>query len=360
MKTLLLIGGGHAHVHVMASLARDPIPGLAVTLVTPYERQVYSGMLPGWVAGHYALEDCVLPLPPLAAESGIHFLQSSVTHIDPDQSTIMLDDGSSLAFDFASIDTGTQFNPDLIPGAREHALLVRPIEHFITAWQTRRLELAAHHGGEVVVVGGGAAGIELLLGMQHALPHCRFTLISAANTLPGGVGPRLARILKDRGVTLLGNTAASAIGAKDVTLADGRQVKSDCTIVAIGATAGFLIPAPGLDRDERGFIAVNDCLQSTSHPRIFAAGDCATQIVNPRPKSGVYAVRAGPPLIANIRHALAGLPLQPHTPQSRSLYLISTGDRHAIGSWGNWTWAGKWVWRWKDRIDRAFITRYSR
>lgn len=356
MKKLLLLGGGHAHVHVLRSLAAAPLAGCEVTLVSPYDRQVYSGMLPGWVAGHYPLEDCVIPLAPLARMATIRFQQTAATHIDPEARRVRCADGSELQFDVLSIDTGTAFDPAAITGAAEHALLVRPIEQFITQWQAARSRLKS--GDTVVMVGGGAAGIELLLAMHHAQPQCRFALISAANTLPGTVGPRLARILKARGITLHAATAAQRIFADRVQLTDGREIASACTIVAIGATAGFLIPAPGLARDERGFIATNHFLESTSHPRIFAAGDCASMAGHPRPKSGVYAVRAGPPLLANIRKALNEEALAPYTPQARSLYLISTGNRHAIGSWGDWSWEGGWVWRWKNHIDRAFMTRY--
>lgn len=357
MKRLLLLGGGHAHVHGLKSLAESPIADCEVTLVSPFDRQVYSGMLPGWVAGHYALQDCVIPLAPLAQAAHIRFLQTAATHIDADARRVRCADGSELEFDVLSIDTGTSFDPAAIDGAAEQALLVRPIEQFITRWQAVRERLQP--GDPVVMVGGGAAGIELLLAMHHAQPQCRFALISAANTLPGTVGPRLARILKARGITLYPATSAQRIFADHVALTDGREVASACTIVAIGATAGFLIPAPGLARDERGFILTNEFLQSTSHPRIFAAGDCASMAGHPRPKSGVYAVRAGPPLIANIRQALCEEPLAPYTPQTRSLYLISTGNRHAIGSWGGWSWEGAWVWRWKDYIDRAFMARYG-
>ena len=92
-----------------------------------------------------------------------------------------------------------------------------------------------------------------------------------------------------------------------------------------------------------------------SHPEVFAAGDVATRQDAPHPKSGVYAVRAGPPLAANLRALCAGAALQPYTPQKRTLYLLSLGEKRAIASWGRWSAEGRWVWRWKDHIDRGFI-----
>jgi selenide,water dikinase len=80
---------------------------------------------------------------------------------------------------------------------------------------------------------------------------------------------------------------------------------------------------------------------------------------HPRPRSGVYAVRAGPVLADNLRRALAGQPLRVYVPQRRALYLLATGPRHAVASWGPLTLAGDWVWRWKDRIDRRFIARHT-
>ena len=84
----------------------------------------------------------------------------------------------------------------------------------------------------------------------------------------------------------------------------------------------------------------------------------ATRPDAPRPRSGVFAVRAGPPLALNLRRAMAGGVLETHRPQARSLALLACGEQRAIAAWGGWSIEGRWVWRWKDRIDRAFIARY--
>ena len=359
MKRLLLLGGGHAHLHCLAAFAANPPADTIITLISPFARQVYSGMLPGWIAGHYAIDECVVPLAPLADAAHASFIQTRAMSLDPARTVVYCTDGSEHAYDVLSIDIGTIFDPGALPGSAEHGLLVRPLEGFIQSWTSLTARLDAMPAPQLAMVGGGAAGIELLLAMQHARPRWRLTLISGANTLPGKVGPRLARILHERGVVLRGNTSATRVTTGAVEVAGGESIAVDAAIIATGATGGFPVPAPGLRRDEPGFVLVNELLQSVSHPEIFAAGDCATMLGHPRPRSGVYAVRAGPPLADNLRRALAERELVTHIPQRRSLYLISTGDRYAVASWGNWSWQGKWVWRWKDRIDRAFVDQYQ-
>ena len=141
-------------------------------------------------------------------------------------------------------------------------------------------------------------------------------------------------------------------------MTQGRRISLDRIVWAIAAAAPSWPALAGLACDERGFIRIDDHLRSPSHPFVFAAGDCATQDGQPRPKSGVFAVRQGPPLAANLRRAAHGMPLERYVPQRNALALISTGDRHAIASRGPFVAEGDWVWRWKDRIDRRFMAKY--
>lgn len=365
MKRLVLAGGGHAHVHVLKTLAEGAWPDVEVTLVSPYDRQVYSGMLPGWIAGHYSIDACVIPLPPLARCAGAAFRRTRVNAIDVQARRLQLETGGSLEYDVLSIDTGPVAALSSVPGADRYALPVRPIEDFIVALSAivRRLEAKRASGGRpsIVFVGAGAAGIELALALQyrHRDLDVEFTLVSAANTLPGSVGPRLARVLAARGVRVMTGMSASACEEGEVRLSSGEVLPADAIIVATGSAAAPWLRDSQLATDAGGFLLVNEHLQSTSHANVFAAGDCATMQHHPRPKSGVYAVRAGPPLAANLRCCLEGEPLQRYVPQKNSLYLISTGDQYAIGSWGPLTWQGAWVWRWKDRIDREFMGKYT-
>jgi NADH dehydrogenase FAD-containing subunit len=147
-------------------------------------------------------------------------------------------------------------------------------------------------------------------------------------------------------------------------LGSGARVACDAPVLATGAQAPAWLAGSGLALDGQGFIATGATQQSTSHPQVFAVGDVASRVDGPyakalHPRSGVYAVRAGPPLAANLRLQLAGAALLPYTPQARTLNLISCGDRRAIVSWGNFSAQGRWAWWWKDHIDRAFVARYG-
>lgn len=358
MKQLLLLGGGHAHLQVMRALATEPLPGAEVTLVTPYPRLTYSGMVPGFVAGHYSLDQCSVPLAPMAERAGARLLQAAASAIDTASRTVTLADGRTLPYDVLSLDTGATIDREAIPGGREHGLFVRPIEAFTSLWERMRA-LAENRALCVVVVGGGAAGVELALAMQHRLgERSRISLVTGGGPpVPGHppvVQQRVIGALKRRQVTIL-EDACAEITAEHVVLGRGTRVACEAAVLALPAFAPAWLRDTGLALDERGFVATGATLQSTSHPEVFAAGDAATMLDAPRPKSGVYALRAGAPLALNLRRFLAGGQLEPWKPQPRALNLLACGEKYAIASWGGWSTEGRWVWHWKDRIDRGFI-----
>jgi len=368
MKRLVLLGGGHAHVKVLADLAEQPLAGWEVHLVSPYRRQIYSGMLPGWVAGHYPLEACAISLDQLAARGAVAFHETAGTSLDLTGQSLECADGSALRYDALSIDTGPMPSLADLPGAAEQTLPVRPIEQFIAAWpavverianQCRRFDL--------VVLGAGAAGIELAFAIRHRAnvegwSHLFVTVVGSEDwPLPGA--PAATRrhalsLLKQRGIQWRGDLRATGFGAGRLEVQHAPAMDFDTCLVVTGASAPSWPAAAGLATDARGFVRVGPTLQSLSHANVFAAGDVAAY-ADPRPKSGVYAVRAGPVLARHLRAFCEGQPLPSWTPQPRALYLISTGDRHALATWGGWSWSGRWVWRWKNRIDRRFMRRFG-
>jgi len=365
VKRLVLLGGGHAHVHVLQALAHEPLAGAEVMLVTPYARQIYSGMVPGLVAGHYTAAQCAIPLPPLAAAARVAWVEGAAAGLDTAARCVHLADGRRADYDVLSIDTGAAMDRHRLPGAHEYGLFVRPIEHFLLLLD-RLLALAARQVLDVVVVGGGAAGVELALALQHRLAvggaeRARIALVTGGPEplagYAGGVIRRAQGLLAARSITVLRDTC-TALEAGAVVLGSGARLACDAPVIATGAEAPDWLRGSGLALDERGFVLTGATLQSRSHAEVFAVGDVATREDSPHARSGVYAVRAGPPLALNLRRFVGGGELQRHRPQRRTLNLISCGDQRAIAAWGGWSAQGRWVWWWKDRIDRGFVARY--
>lgn len=359
MKRLVLLGGGHAHLAVLKDLARQGLPGTEAVLVTPHPRTLYSGMIPGLVAGHYTLDQCAIDTEALARAARVAVRHTLATGLDAGARRVTLADGAPLEYDWLSLDTGPVIDRDAIPGAREHALFVRPIEHFVTLWQ-RVVELAGTRPLRVAVVGGGAGGVELAMAVKWRLKeHAHVDLVTGGvppvATHPPAVQDRVRKALLALGVALL-EERCTGIEAGRVQLANGAALACDAPIVAIGTAPPPWLAGSGLQLKD-GFVATNPDLRSASHPNVFAAGDVASRLDADHPKSGVYAVRAGPPLAQNLRLAVGMQPGKAYTPPERTLNLISCGRKFAIASRGEWSAEGAWVWLWKNWIDTRFVRR---
>jgi selenide,water dikinase len=369
LKQLVLLGGGHSHVEVLRRFGADRLPDTELALVSPHPRLIYSGMLPGLIAGHYTRDECGIDLAALAQSASCRFVQAECAGIAADARSVFCTDGTTLPCDVLSVDTGGRAPAAETPGAERFALPARPIEGFLERWELLcERARGAMPVRRIAVVGAGAGGIELLLAMQHRLRAAaaasgvRFALVDAAGSiLPthhARVRAIFMRILEARGVTCHLGCAVLRVEQGVVRRQGGGDVEADAIVWATGASAPSWPKAAGLAVDDRGFIVVNERLQSISHAQVFAAGDIASVAGAPRPKSGVYAVRAGPPLAKNLRRMLRGDDLVEWIPQKEALALIGTGERCAVASRGAFALEGKWVWCWKDRIDRRFIRRY--
>jgi pyridine nucleotide-disulfide oxidoreductase family protein len=365
MKRLILAGGGHAHLHVLKALAARRWPGVAVSLVTPYLRQIYSGMVPGWMAGHYALDQCAAPLEPLARAAGVHLVQDSVTGLDAARRLVQTAASGELSYDLLSLDVGAQADSSCLAATGATLLPIRPLEDFVVGWK-RQVELARQRGtARLVVVGGGAAGVELALAARYRLAreaggeNVAVSLVAGSGLMPGH-GPRIVQRVRQalrehQVVEIPGYAAGSPEG---LLLDNGTTVGVDAVIAATGVRPQAWLAGSSLTLAADGFVAVADGQQSVSHSEVFAGGDVASRVDAPHAKSGVYAVRAGPVLAANLERASFGQTPLPYRPQKRTLYLLATGPREAVMSWNGLSATGHWVWRWKDWIDRRFMSQY--
>ncbi|MBL6458739.1 selenide, water dikinase SelD [Belnapia sp. T6] len=357
-RELLLVGGGHAHLGLLRALAMRPIPGLRITLVAEELAPVYSGMLPGLVAGLYTPEECEVDLPRLATAAGARLIHDRATGLRPAARRLLCVRHPALRYDLLSIDIGSVARP--LPPGEGKLLPVRPIGSL-----EARLAGALPTGPvRAAVVGGGAAGVELAFSLRHRLgPAAEVTVLSGGPHLLPGAG-RLAgwvagRELARRGIRVLAGAGLARSGPEGLVLEDGRVLPCDLALWATGAAAPTWLRETGLALDPAGFIAVDATLRSTSHREVFAAGDVAAMLETPREKAGVYAVRQGPALEAAVRRLLAGQAPRPFRPQRRALALIGTADGAAIALWGPLVLAGRLAWRLKQWIDRRWIARFT-
>ena len=375
IKDLVLIGGGHSHVAVLKKFGMHPLTGLQITLITRDVHTPYSGMLPGYIAGHYSYDESHIDLRPLAKFCGARLIHAPATFLQLEDKQVICGDRPPIRYDVLSINTGSTPSHIEVPGSREHALAVKPINEFLQGWDALMEDALKRKGDyKIVVVGAGAGGVEVALATQFHLQNflqensftdkkLRFDLISGTGpiltTHNASIQKRFRRVLGEREITVHKGSKAKRVNANTIELENGNTLQADAIIWATHASAPSWYKESGLAVDERGFIAVNDSLQSVSHADVFAAGDIATVTNYPRPKSGVFAVRQGPPLYKNIRRALTNKPIKKHVPQISFLSLISTGDKCAIGSRGMFTFEGAWIWKLKDYIDREFMRKYQ-
>ena len=277
-----------------------------------------------------------------------------------------------LPYDLASLDIGiTSDLPDLA-GFADFTRSAKPLGDYARAWETF-VAMALPHP-RVVVSGGGIGGVELALSMQYRLRQelqnlgrnpdlLHFVLLTAGDTiLPThnpGVRARFARVLKERHVAVHTRAEVTQVSPGCLHTQDGRTFDADETLWVTQAGGPVWLQSTGLALDEHGFIQVNQQLQTLDDPKIFAAGDVASFTARPLEKAGVFAVRMGPPLAKNLRLSLRGQSLVSYKPQRSWLALISTGDQFAVASRGRLGFAGAWVWRWKDSIDRRFMRKFT-
>jgi len=373
-RDIVLVGGGHSHVNVLKRFGMKPVPGVRLTLVARDMLTPYSGMIPGYIAGHYSRAEAHIDLRPLAAFAKARLVHAPATGLDAESNLLSVTGRPQLPFDLLSIDTGSTPTTLDIEGV-EHALPVKPIDHFLEAYHGLTDRIRDHVGPfHLTVVGGGAGGVELVLALNFRLRAAahelgrkpedfRFTLVEASDTLlpryNGAARKRMMRALQGRGVTLRLGHRVTRITTNSVALSDNATFLSDQTILVTSAGPPRWLGDSSLARDGNGFIRVDDSLRSISHPHIFATGDAAAMDSHDLPKAGVYAVRQGPYLAENLRRAANGVPLKTYKPQGQALALITTGEHHAIAARGPFALEGDWVWRWKDWIDRRWMAKYQ-
>ena len=356
---ILLLGAGHAHVEVLRRFAMKPEPGVRLTVVGREPETPYSGMLPGLLRGDYTVDQAHIDLAPLAAAAGARLIVAEATSIDLTARSIGLIGRPDIPFDLLSIDVGGVPAMPVSGGPDGGGIPVKPIGQFLD--QLQALENSLPQDARIAVVGGGAGGVELALALAHRFRgQPTVVLVSATSEPLIGAPPRARRVaraaLVDAGVELVSGVTAGVLTGGQLPLSDGTALNASAVLWATGIVGQAFLLESGLVCDPSGCVVVDETLRSVSHDFVFAAGDCAAV---DRPKSGVWAVRAGAPLAENLRLAARRKPLKPWKPQKNALVILGLGDRKAVAWRNGITVSGRTAWRLKDWIDRRWMRMYT-
>jgi len=375
LKDVVLVGAGHSHVTVLRMFGMKPIPGVRFTLITREVHTPYSGMLPGLIAGHYGFDDAHIDTGPLARFAGARLYQDEAVDIDLEGRRVICRSRPPVPYDLLSLNIGSTPNTADVPGASEYAIPVKPIDGFLRRFEALQARVLARKGrSAVVLIGAGAGGVELLLAVEHRLRQTvrhagfdpgglSFVLVSDVPNIlpsfPAAFRARFHAILAARGITVLTGVPVTAVEAGRLILTGYGPLAADEILWTTQAAPARWLAKAGLPLDGRRFLRVDETLGVAGRDDVFAAGDTIAFSGRELPKSGVYAVRAGPELADNIRRTLTGRSLRRFKPQREALYLVSTGERYAVGTRNGLVVEGAWVWRWKDWIDRRFMRKYN-
>jgi selenide, water dikinase len=367
---LILLGGGHAHLHVLESLASTEWPPVRPILISPRARQFYSGMIPGYLQGQYSEAQLSIDLAGLCRAAGAEFVEAAALRVDPDAREVHTVAGT-FRFSLLSLDIGSAPGGLELPGVRDHAVPLRPLSA-VVALRRRFDQLVRERSPSgtpvrIAVVGAGAGGIEIALALQRRAPDCgggaAVLLVDGGSQIltdySGRAQEKIRRILRERGIELMLEREVVAVSPEAICVAEGERISADLVIWATGATPPPLLDASPLPRSEAGYLSVDSTLRAVDGSRIWGAGDCVGLAGHDLPKAGVFAVREGPVIAHNLRAALADDAPREYRPQSSYLSILNTADGQALLRWRALVVHSRLAWRLKDRIDRAFVRRFA-
>ncbi len=377
-KHLLLAGGGHAHIGLLRRLAGKPLENidssssasLKVALITEQPQTLYSGMLPGWMAGHYQLDEISIDMIELCKRADVQLLQRPIIAVDAEAQTVSISKDEAIDYEVLSLNTGADTDLNWLKSngsevenptiAKVKVIPVRPLPNFVQQWQQilQDAKQASHY--KLAIVGAGAAAAELVMAAQFALQQINANhqayLVCGEHLLASFNKTFRARVIKQlqrHDIDIIYERAESL--ANNQLLTTNQTLAVNAVIAATGVMGSAWTEHTNLATVDNGFIAVNSHQQSISHANVFAVGDVCSRVDREMAHSGVHAVFGGKVEADNLLAYLADEPLTSYQPKNRTLYLLSCGDKYAIGSWGKYSVQGRCVWILKKYIDKRFV-----
>ena len=362
---VVLVGGGHSHVLLIKKFSMSKIANTELTLVNPNPYLFYTGMIPGYIAGHYSIKDVKIDLSKLCEKAGVRYIEGIVENINERKNEIFLSNKNIIGFDILSLDIGVKSNNQryfqscLSTG-------IKPLNKFVENWNNYIEKLVSKmKQPNILIKGGGVGGIEVAMAISFKLKNMGFDkynimVIDKANILNDlNISSQkfIRKQLFLQKIKILENVEVD--NEKNLLQLFQKQFNENPNFVIFssGAEPHSWLKNTNLELNN-GFIVVDEYLRTKTSKKIFASGDCINFEKKNLSKSGVYAVRQAPILYKNIDLTLRNIPLKKFFPQKKTLKLISLGKKSAIWDRGFFSFSGSYIWYIKNYIDRNFMKKF--
>ena len=272
-SAVLIVGAGLAGSRCAETLRAEGFEGRVILAgeepVPPYERPALSkDVLTGirspdriWLRpdGHWEAQGVEL------------LLSSHVVSVDPSSRLAYTTDGRGLHWDALVLATGAR-------ARRPSEPLPRGVHILRTLRDSLTLRQELRPGRRLAVVGAGFTGGEVAT--AAASLGAAVTVVDSSGPLVKALGPEVGRLVSDRydelGIELITGARLSRFrtGAegrlRGLVLTDGREVRCDCALLAVGAEPSLPRGAPGA-----GGGVPTDACGRTGVPDVYACGDAA-------------------------------------------------------------------------------------
>ncbi|KZR93770.1 Selenide, water dikinase [Synechococcus sp. MIT S9509] len=353
MSGLVLAGGGHSHALVLHRWAMQPSkrPSGLITLVSRTSTALYSGMVPGLIAGIYQHDQVAVDLRDLADQAGVALVVAEITGLELQNQLLRVDQRPALPYVRLSLNLGAVTSANPVPTSG--LVPIKPLEPALDflGEQDRQMDEPAVATSPFQVVGSGLAAVETVLALRKRWPRRPLVL----QIRPRHLQPVLIRALREGSIQILETSELDPTG----------EFMTTPGLICTGSRAPHWLAASGLPcYPSSGRIRTEASLQVIGQPKLFAAGDCAVIDAQPRAPSGVWAVRAAAPLAHNLEAACEGRPLQRWRPQRQALQLLGGFNKGHPTAWAlrgsRLIGPHPLLWHLKAAIDARFMAMFRR
>ncbi len=347
---LILAGGGHTHALLLLRWAMFPErrPSGLITLINKESTTVYSGMVPGFIAGEFSFSDIQINIRRLADQAKVAFIGAEIVGLNIKENLLLLDKRPPLKFTRISLDVGSVTTDSLKAGQNQENTFsthIKPLDKSLPWIKNQDLFIDEIAPPPLTIIGSGLSAIEVAFSLRKRWPNRKLYLQSKHSQL----------------LTMF----FSALSAVEIKLLPLDSSPQGYSIQCTGSSGVSWLQSSGLPIDEVGRVITSESFQVIGHPKIFAVGDCGVLLNKFRPASGVWAVRAAAPLAKTLENISKGLrPVLWH-PQSQAIQLVGGQNiKRKPVAWLIWgdviVGPHSFLWSWKRLIDRRFMAKFNK